>query len=362
MRYRRSQGARSVWLLGLLGLLVAAPAHASDEEPPEGISQVLAGSSTHYTPLTSFEFKGMKLTAPISLAARVEGLNSFPVDSKGTALQTGVAADMQVRIGLTFNTSRALAPFNLAVEYEHDVLTGPVAGEPSIAGQGYPNSHHLEQQLRKASLRASLGYMIHLQGGLMTSHWGLGLLANDGSHGWHPGSAHFADPRGGDRVARLMLATGPLGRLGVVVAFGHDWVMGDDVLLENDSARQFVAAATIGKGHPTSLGFYGAYRTQEAGDGDRTTVTVLDLYGRTSHTLGHHLKLTVEAEAAVIVGQTDLGSSTNYPQKDVLQLGMALRASLDAGKLGGVLDVLFASGDANFDDSQVNGFKTDPNY
>ena len=353
-----------------VGLVLAGPAYAEDKGHGGGahgghavdVSQVLVGESTEYKPLVNFEFRGMKLSAPLSIAGRVEGLNSFPVDSAGTDLETGVASDLQVRLGLTFNTAKALAPFNLAVFYEHDVLTGPVAGDPVIAGEGYPNSHHVGHQLRKAYIRASMGRMLHLQGGLMTSHWGLGLVANDGAHGWHPGTAHFADPRGGDRTARLMLATGPMTPLGVVFAFGHDWVQGDDVMLDGDKAHQFIAALSLGKGRSAEMGFYGVYRIQEAEDGDKTTVAALDWYGRTSHKIGSSLKLSVEVESVVIIGTTELGSSPQYPEHDVLQVGLAARVSLDAGKLGGVLDILYASGDANLDDPQQNAFKPDPNY
>ena len=91
-------------------------------------------------------------------------------------------------------------------------------------------------------------------------------------------------------------------------------------------------------------------------------MAAFDLYGRTSHRLGKRLQLTVELESALIIGETDLGSSPEFPQKDVLQLGVALRAGLSAGSLGGVLDVLFASGDSNYDDGDQNNFKPDPNF
>ena len=352
----------------ITALALARPVYAEDKGHGGGqghgavdVSKVLVGEATEYKPLVAFEFTGMKLSAPLSIAGRIEGLNNFPVDSAGTDLETGVAGDLQVRLGLRFNTAKALAPFNVAVEYEHDVLTGPIAGDPVIAGVGYPNSHHVDHQLRKAYMRASVGRMLHLQGGLMTSHWGLGLLANDGNHGWHPGSAHFADPRGGDRTARLMLATGPMTPLGVVLAFGHDWVQGDDVMLDGDEAHQFIAALSLGKGRSTSMGFYGVYRIQRAEDGDRTKVAALDWYGRSSHKLGS-MTLTVEVESAVIIGTTELGSTPQYPEHDVLQVGLAARVGLDAGKLGGVLDFLYASGDANLGDAQQNAFKPDPNF
>ena len=345
-------------------LALAGPALAEDGHGGHGVdvSKVLVGEATSYKPLVNYDFKGMHIEAPFSVAGRIEGLNSFPVDRDATALETGVAGDVQVRVGLKFNTGKKLAPFSLGVEYEHDVLTGPVAGKPELDGAGYPNSHHVEHQLRKAYLRASMGRVLHLQGGLMTSHWGLGLLSNDGAHGWHPGSAHFADPRGGDRVARLMLAAGPVGGTGLVFAFGHDWVLGDDVLLEGDEAHQFVAAVKLGVGHPTNVGFYGVYRIQETEGGKKTTVAVLDFHGKTSHKLGSHFKLSLEVEGAIIIGTTELGPTIDFAEHDVLQGAVALRAGLASTRWGVVLDTLFSSGDAAFDDSQQNAFKPDPNY
>jgi hypothetical protein len=196
----------------------------------------------------------------------------------------------------------------------------------------------------------------------MTSYWGMGLVANDGAHGWAPGNAAFADPRGGDRVLRVMLASGPLTRFGITAAAGFDWVQGDDAMIEDDSARQGVAAVTVGAGHPHSAGVYGVYRRQTSPAGDRLTVGVVDVYGRTSHALPAGLSLAAEAEAALITGQTTLAATVDYPEQNVLQLGAALRVALSHKRLGGVLEILYAAGDASADDDQQNAFKPDPNF
>lgn len=355
----------SKMMLILVGLTLALPVYAegthSSSSAPSAM--VLLGKTPKYKPLTSYTFRGISLEAPLSLAARLEGLNSFPVDRNQVSLETGLASDIQARVGIKFNTGLVLKPVNLALVYEHDVVTGALSGKPDgLGGEGYTNSHGIETHLRKAYVRASLGYLLHLTGGFMTSHWGLGLMANDGAHGWHPGSAHFADPRGGDRTIRVMLASGPLTHLGLVVALGHDWVRHDDVMLEGDSARQIVGAVTLGHGKPTTLGFYGVSRRQEAVDGDTIEVGVVDMYFRTTHELRSDIRLTVELETALVLGETTLAPSPSNPTKDILQVGAAFRASLDAGKLGAVLDFLFASGDSNFDDSQQNNFNADPNY
>jgi hypothetical protein len=362
----------AVWpaLLWLQPMAWAAPEQPKTEQTATKTqtARVVVGESQEYEPLAKLTYRGMLFELPASVAARLEGLGSYPVDldrttGENTSLETGAAGNFQARVGLKFNSVRALIPFNIAAEYEHDVITGPVGGEPEIAGEGYPNSEALEHQLRKGYGRVSLGYFLHLSGGLMMSHWGLGLMSNDGAHGWAPGSAAFADPRGGDRVLRVVLASGPVTRLGLFGAVGYDWVQGDDVMLEDDKARQLIGAFAIGRGLPTTIGFYAVWRTQEARDGDITEVAAMDFHARTSHALTERLRLTAEMEAALIVGKTDLASSPDFPQKDVLQLGVAVRASLEyAGRLGGVLDFLYASGDSNFDDGSQNGYKPDPNY
>jgi len=174
-------------------------------------------------------------------------------------------------------------------------------------------------------------------------------------------------------VIRTLAATGPITSLGIVVALGYDWIVWDDVTLGEatvddrvtrgaDSASQLIGSVAIGKGRPTQLGFYGVYRTQEADDGDELKVGALDLYASTRHELGRGLVLTVEAEAALIVGETSMGPSVSYPEKEVFQAGAALRAEVAGQRLGGVLDLLLASGDSDLDDGQQNGFKADPNF
>jgi len=368
--------SRPRWLMGSLALtlLPALSTMASAETAEPLLTEktptklVLAGDLHSYKPILRREPLGIAIELPLSVLGRVEGVGDYPVDlNRGTLHQTmlenGAAGNVQARVGLRINTRRVLLPFNLAAEYEHDVITGPVGGEPEIAGDGLPNSQALESQLRKAYGRVSLGYFLHLSGGLMTSNWGMGLLANDGAHGWEPGTARFTDPRGGDRVIRVALASGPVTPLGLFAAVGFDWVHDDDVTLDDDKARQLIAAVAIGRGKPTTAGVYFVWRTQEATDGDTTEVNVIDLYAKTSFALTPHWRLRLEGEAALILGTTGLASSPEFPEKDVLQLGVAARASVGyRRKIGAVVDFLYASGDENFDDDQQNAFKPDPNY
>jgi len=352
------------------------PAQAGREDaacatPPKALQPpgawIVAGGREHYTPI-------LESTQPncsrfgVSLAGHLtaETVSAYPVDRDANRFAAGTTLRPRLRLGAYYDSGKAFLPLNLHVEYEHDLYTGILGDETELAGSYYPSHQSGEQQLRKAFIRASIGYYLHASVGWTTSHWGLGLLANDGAHGWEPGSGRFSDPIGGDRTLRAMLATGPHSSAGVMLAVGadildEDLMSGDDVLLEGDTARQGVAALTVGEGKPHGAGVYVALRQQEALDGDETNVVATDLYLRTKHQLGR-AEFQAQSEVAYITGTTDLGPSSDFEQHDVRQLGAAFRAELDAGQFGSALDVLYASGDADLDNAQQNAFRADPNY
>ncbi len=323
----------------------------------------LAGDATAYAPYARAPFgaKCMHLELPLSLAGRVEGVSGFPLDRFGDSLGARASASPEVRAGAKFFSGLDWAPFALLAETEVDLLTGTAAAEPRVAAPGALGTEGLTLQLRKLHVRASLGPQLHIDVGAQTSHFGMGLLANDGAHGWEPGSAVFVDPRRGDRVLRAQLITGPLSDIGIVAAAGVDKALGDDLMLEGDSARQVFGALLVGVGKPASGGAYVVRRHQENVAGRATDVTVADLTAKiTAQVPGATLGL--ETEWALITGKTDLGATAEHPVHDVLQLGGAARASVDAGAFGSVLDFLYASGDQNSYDGKQNGFQVDPNF
>jgi hypothetical protein len=213
------------------------------------------------------------------------------------------------------------------------------------------------------SLQMDLGPLVHFTGGFMVSHWGMGLLANDGAHKWEPGSASFVDPRGGDRVLRGTMAIGPFFDNGLVFVGGADKVEDDDALFEEDEAKQVVASVMYGvKGGPLKVGAYLASRRQQNSvDGDTTVVNVFDLTASFRQETTEAV-YTFEGEIAVIKGETTLAPSVDFPVHELSQMGLALRASADFGQFGGVLDMLLATGDDNFEDGVQAGFKVDNNY
>jgi hypothetical protein len=332
------------------------PAVEEQAPPPE------APPAEEYRPLLSYRFHGMEIAAPIHLAGRVEGVNGFPVDRDGNTFQNGPAISPLVRIGARFRTIEPLAgKFMILAEYEHDVPTGTWTKDKPIAGDGMPNSTAITTQIRKGWARFSVGPYFTIGGGLMTSHWGLGLVANDGAHGWEPGSARFSDPRGGDLVLRGFVGTGPITSARLTTAFAVEKVRSDDVLLSGDSAYQLIASVLIGHERPNQIGYFFVHRHQTAADNSFLDVNVADVAGKATFDLDR-AKLVLEAEGALVFGKTTFGATVEVPRSDVVQLGGVVRASLAFEKAGGVLDLLYASGDSNTHDKHVNGFHADPNF
>ncbi len=329
-----------------------------------GPAQRVTKRADGYRPLGYYRWRGGKVRFPIMLGARTEAVNSFAVDRDGNTFQSGAAISPLLRIGVRLETTRPLVgKLMLMMEYEHDLPTGSWTSGDPVDGEGLPNGASFNHSLRKAYGRLSVGPYLHVGGGFMTSHWGLGLLANDGGHGWEPGSARFTDPRGGDIVLRGFLATGPLTKAGIVATVAFDKVWEDAILLDGDSAYQFIASALVGRNKPHQGGFFLVHRRQTATGGRTLNVTAIDLAGRTELKLTKGgSKLIIEAEAAVIFGETSFGASPDYPTSKVIQLGAALRTSLDFCRFGGVLDLVYASGDQNSYDDSSSGFRADPNF
>lgn len=304
------------------------------------------------------------LTTPSTLALSATSIGRFPVDGDGTQIDGEPALDALLRVGLVLDSARMSSTFNVRLEAEYELVGGIFSGgtTPSPDVLDAPLVEDTDHTLRKASGRVTLGPFLTVGGGFMTSYWGLGLIANDGAHGWEPGSARFTDPRGGDRVLRAFALSGPWTDAKLMVIAAVDQVQGDDVLRAGDEATQAIAAVTVGDVDRRHLGLYGVYRMQTTRDGAETNVTVGDVFGRWSGRLANRVKYTAALESALIVGETDLGPSTEFPTHDVFQLGVAAEAAFDAGSFGGVLSAFFASGDRDAADGEQNAFKADVGF
>lgn len=344
------------WFLGLLALAAAVPATAQQE------SARFAGEQDAYAPAIVVAGDEYKLEMPASVRGRLEAVSSFPVDGDGTKQTTKLAFQPEVRAGLRFDSRpKDMRWLRLQLEYEHDVTTGALSGVPGYEGERLPNGEKSHHELRRLFARGTFADTVVVSGGYNMSHWGLGLLANDGAHGWTPGSARFTDPRSGDRVIRGAIGTTPLTDLKLVVGGAIDQVEDDDVLLDGDSATQYILRGVVGDGQPTTGGVYLVYREQDSKSGRGFDAYVADVMASTMQKLSIGT-LTLAAEGAVIFGQTGLGPNPDFEHHDLLQIAATGKIGLDLGGFGAVLDVLYASGDQNVDDGDQNAFKVDPNY
>jgi len=336
--------------IAVIAVLVALPTYAENV----------------YRPFASFTHRGSELELPVSLRSRVESVQRFPVDRYGTEIDGDLAWSPEVRIGAILRRRVPNAPVAYHLEYEHDLTTGTEIGAPDLEGQRLPNGLRSHAELRKAYLRLDLGDTFIAAAGYMMSHWGLGMLANDGAHGWTPGSAYFGDPRSGDRVLRAYVGTQPLTDYAIVLRAAVDKVEDDDPLLDGDDAHQFIFSARSGVGQSKYGGVYIVYREQ---DGRRDSsgqrgfdAVIVDVTGGVDIDLDAAGKLSLAGEIAVVRGDTSFGPTPELPEHKLIQIGVALRAALDRGKHGFVGDLLIATGDQNFDDREQNAFRMDPNF
>lgn len=339
----------------------AFPRASAYAEPPKPAA-VLMGDQERYAPVSSVKQGPFSLTLPMSVRQRFETVNKFPIDRYGNRIEQDFEWLPEARVGARLESAFEDLPVKLLAEYEQDLTTGTAVGAPDEAGERMPNGRQLDAQLRKGYLRVELGKYFVMGGGYMLSHWGLGLLANDGAHGWAPGSARFSDPRGGDRVLRGYIGTQPLTDLGLVLRFAYDGEVKDDSKLHGDDATQYILSARIGSEETTTAGVYAVYRQQDSTVGRGFDAFVVDLMGMHTVLLGRGRKLTLAAEGVVITGDTRLGPTPEIPEHDILQYAYTVEARLDLGGYGGVFSFLHASGDQNLDDKDQNAFRVDPNY
>ncbi len=310
------------------------------------------------------------LTEPVTLEIAGEerlvasALPDVPVDAEGTTTDQGFVIDHRLRVGLDLGQER------WTLRAEGDVFTGQIAGQ-TWAIPGELDERHREDRsvldadafrARRLVLEGRLG-PVQVNAGLQTSHWGLGMVANDGAHDPTFGRSDF-----GDRVLRLRLATRPLGQdVPWTVALAGDRVVADDTarLLDGQAAWQGVLATVYGTPKDDGRGgLYAVYRHQTEPEGWVTQVGMLDLYGEGELGLSEDWRLTGGLEAAGILGETGRSRSVASPE------GLRVRSAGLTGyagvkmrkKLGLTLRGGWASGDGNPDDDTTHDFSFDRDY
>lgn len=226
------------------------------------------------------------------------------------------------------------------------------------------------------------------RGGQQPSHWGMGLLANDGDH-----PTLFGDYRYGNIVERLLFAGKPGGaRSPWTVMLAGDVVFRDQFarLTRDERALQGVLAVTYGEG-PNTIGLYGVYRDQTGraagrapSSDDRTQVGFFDVTARFAAPVPGDADAFVfgQAEGVVNAGRNVVtpGGGRGSERTRIASyggaasLGVAHRARGSAGPLSGSRDPVafgdvvaqvelgYASGDADPYDGTDRRFVFHPNH
>jgi hypothetical protein len=277
-----------------------------------------------------------------------------------------------LRIGGQLTVGKALRVF-VQLELIPRWVFGDVAQGVSAAGDAARDTETTSfARLRYAYVDYTTPLGL-LRIGQVGSHWGLGILANDGDH-----QRLFGDYRIGSLVERIAFASRPGGKDSpFVVALAGDLVLQDQTAkyADGDRAYQAVLAAYYEK-NEHFLGFYGVRRWQKvANDEGHTNVWVADVAGKTAVPVGEegNLFAYAGAEGAAVFGKTDaIRSTPEFNEQKVrtyggaINIGIVRRAKDARGKTYGTvavqLDGGYASADADPYDGTVKRFTFDPNY
>ncbi|MEZ4232186.1 MAG: hypothetical protein R3B89_23620 [Polyangiaceae bacterium] len=356
--------APSAAAAGQTGLCVTTSDTASGPDP----AVVVVGPDQRPThPLTLDFGRCMRLVVSGTGRFRVEKLAEERADPV-TRVSELLLSEPLVRLGATFDTGFRLGDVALRAEYEHELVRGALSDQDRPAGRGYPGQGSSDPVLRKANLALRLSDVVGVQAGFNTSHWGLGLIENDGAHEPAPGDTRFVDPRGGDRVLEARLFTGPTGDADFQAHVALQRVLQDErILREGEASRDDEPSVRAELG----LSFGGsdldrgelhvALRRDEGADGSRARYGIVDA----SMTFGVDMEeaiLLLEAEAAYQHGTTELAPTFLRVKQDLRAFAWAGRTSYMLGPLSVSLDSLFLSGDSDPQDGVVTDFRADPNY
>ncbi len=265
--------------------------------------------------------------------------------------------------------------YRLAVDAE---LTGLAFGGDTPVGLEHdPRQRHRED---RSGLRLSQAYALAagahlaLKVGLVRSHFGLGVVANDGEDAT-PGvvrASPFGFAREGDRNARVQVAAFPL-RPGVggdgrstrplTLAVAADAIIDDDTArwADDDRAYQILGGAFIDVAD-LRLGAGLVRREQTYAEGGETKVWIGVAHGRYD-VLHAPIELWAEGELAAYFGETTLSQSVFQSTPfEVFAMGGVGRVGARWSTLRGVLEGGYASGDDNPFDDQVRTFSFDRSY
>ena len=349
-------------------LAACALAPAAWAEEPAVTAELPAAA----TPAAAEEPGVLQLTG--MARAGLARTSDFAVDRNGARSSSDLQGLSRIMARLDADSGRRLGELGLQASLGADFASGTFSGRPTLDGDKLPGSRYDNFLPTQAWVGASLRDLATLRVGLMTSQWGMGLVANDGNHALDSRRDDwFVLPGVGDRVARAILTVQPFGRddksqlRGLFLAGGIDRVIEDAnaVYSKDDRATQGVFAARFFASPKQSAGLYYVYRDQTFGTGAHPFLRVHVIDGAFDvdyRSQGKGLRL--QGEGAVIVGRTSLAPTPTFAEHDVLQGAAVVRARWAEGATGlrAEIDGGWFSGDDNLDDVSQNAFKANPNF
>lgn len=278
-----------------------------------------------------------------------------------------VAAEIGIRDRLQLVTELDVARGLLAGDFTQGVEAAerPRSDVDFLAEDGI--------QLRKVFLEwmSPIGL---LRAGLMPSHWGYGILANDGAH-----ERPFGDPDFGDRVLRLALATKPFGEdSDFYAALAGDIVYRDLLADFTDGDRAYQGVLALWYQHEARrVGFYLARRNQEmpvdAGAVASTDelasleVFVVDVFARWDWEAPSGGMLHAGLEGALVYGETDASLSVSDLDggesfDDIRQFLLSAEVGFEGEEHALNLETGYSSGDSNVEDDFQRRGTLDPDH
>ena len=283
----------------------------------------------------------------------------FAVDFEGRELESGLVFDSRLRTQVDVNLS------GWKLEIGGDLVDGQFAGSPWNL-DGTTHNYHPEQigifnassfNLRAAQVKRKFG-AVGVQTGITTSHWGLGLIANDGNH-----EQLFSRTDYGDRVFRTAAVTKPMDKL--IVMVGGDWVLEDDIggYTDGHMSYQGLASAQYFASKDNAVGFLSVYRNQTKIDTEKSLEgMILDVYAKGVQPMGG-VDLYGAVEGVYLHGDHGQISNRMNPEGlDVRSYGAVAQLEVRHEMVGIGLNAGFASGDANPSDDVYSTFSFDRDY
>jgi hypothetical protein len=278
----------------------------------------------------------------------------------------------------------------LAVVMQIDVPRGMIAGDTTQEVQAARDSFSQAQWYGVYPRYLYLEYTSPIgvfRLGQQGSHWGMGIVANDGDH-----ASLFGDHRRGSLVERILYTTTPFGKgTPFFLALGGDLVFQDETadLLSGDRAFEVVGALGY-RGKNAEIGAYGVgryqYRNAQSVDPytpfvESLTVGIADVTGKFNVPVGSLDAFAYgEIEIAAIFGSTSYIRGAwggpidpTAPRTDELIRTYGGAATLGAvkvsgtgkerfGRVMGEIELGYASGDANPIDGVTKRLTFDENH